>query len=171
MLNHTSQYAELTPRQFEAIGRLVVEWSNLEFLLASVLTRLLRTPDMLGRVYTDELMAVRLQSAIEKAIAIQRHRYGARLVPVAVLDELSSLNSKIQAVRGTRNRLSHFCWSRQRDDKLFGTAFSGHVPPSKQIDKDSIVLSMAQLDEMYKESYGLVTRLTELLTQLPEVKE
>jgi hypothetical protein len=33
------------------------------------------------------------------------------------------------------------------------------------------VISVTQLDEMYKESYGLVTRLTELLSQIPEVPE
>src|SRR5664279_1355588 len=93
-LNHSSKYAELTPRQFEAIGRLVVKWSNIEFLLGVLLSRLLHTPEFLGRVYTDELMAVRVQSAIEKAIAIHRHRYGSRLVPEDVLVKIAAINSE-----------------------------------------------------------------------------
>lgn len=38
-LNHVSQYSQLTDQHFQAIGELVVEWSNIEFLLRSVLTR------------------------------------------------------------------------------------------------------------------------------------
>lgn len=170
-LNHSSQYAELTPRQFEAIGRLVVEWSNIELLLGVILSRLLRTPEFLGRVYTDELMAARVQSAVEKAIAIHRHRYGCRLIPKDVLDQIASLNSEIERIRGKRNKFSHFCWSRSTDDEIFGSGLSGHVPPSKQLSKDSLVMSVTELDEMYKQSYTVVSRLSELAAQLPEVPE
>ena len=114
-INHSSSYAELTPRQFEAVGRLVVEWSNIEFLLGVLLSRLLRTPEFLGRVYTDELMAARMQSALEKAIAIHRQRYGGRLVSEALLDEITALNSEIEKIRGKRNKFSHFCWCRSND--------------------------------------------------------
>jgi hypothetical protein len=161
----------LTPRQFEAIGRLVVEWSNIEFLLGVILSRLLRTPEFLGRVYTDELMAVRVQSAIEKAIAIHRHRYGGHLVPKDILDKVAALNSEIEQIRGKRNKFSHFCWCRSNDEELFGSGLSGHVPPSKQLAKDSIVVSLTELDEMYKQSYSVVSRLSELASQLPEVPE
>jgi hypothetical protein len=40
-LNHTSEYAELIDEQFALIGRLVIEWSNIEFLLGVLLSRLL----------------------------------------------------------------------------------------------------------------------------------
>jgi hypothetical protein len=170
-LNHTAKYAELTPRQFEAIGRLVVEWSNIELLLGIVLSRLLHTPEFLGRVYTDELMAVRMQSAIEKAMSIHRNRYGCRLVPEDVLTDIASLNSEVERIRGTRNKLSHFCWCRSNDEELFGSGLSGHVPPSKKLDKDSIVVSLTELDEMYKHSYAVVSRLSELVAKLPEVPE
>ncbi len=170
-LNHSSRYAELTPRQLEAIGRLVVEWSNIEFLLGVLLSRLLRTPEFLGRVYTDELMAVRVQSAMEKAIAIHRHRYGCRLVSEDVLSEIAALNSEIEKIRGERNKFSHFCWCRSNDEEIFGSGLSGHVPPSKQLDKDSIVVSLIELDEMHKQSYSVVSRLSELVKQLPEVPE
>ena len=170
-LNHSSQYAELTPRQFEAIGRLMVEWSNIEFLLGVLLSRLLRTPEFLGRVYTDELMAVRVQSAIEKAVAIHRYRYGARLVPEDILNEIAALNSEIERIRGKRNKFSHFCWCRSNDEEIFGSGLSGHVPPSRRLDKDSIVVSLTELDEMYKQSYSVVSRLSELAIRLPEVPE
>lgn len=170
-LNHSSRYAELTPRQFEAIGRLVVEWSNIEFLLSVVLGRLLRTPEFLARVYTDELMAVRVQSALEKAIAIHRHRYGGRLVSEDLLDEIATLNAEIEKIRGERNKFSHFCWCRSNDEEIFGSGLSGHVPPSKQLNKDSIVVSLGELDEMYRQSFAVVSRLSELVKRLPEIPE
>jgi hypothetical protein len=50
-LNHTSEYAELTNEQFALIGRLVIEWSNIEFLLGVLLSRLLFMPEFVGRVW------------------------------------------------------------------------------------------------------------------------
>ena len=63
-LNHTSIYAELTEDHFIAIGKLVIEWSNIEFLLGVLLSRLLITPEYLGRTYTDELNALKIKNAI-----------------------------------------------------------------------------------------------------------
>ena len=40
-LNHHSEYSELTEAQYAAIGRAVVEWANVEFLLGVLLSRLL----------------------------------------------------------------------------------------------------------------------------------
>jgi hypothetical protein len=63
-LNHTSEYAELTNEQFALIGRLVIEWSNIEFLLGVLLSRLLFTPEFVGRVYSDEMSATRMERAL-----------------------------------------------------------------------------------------------------------
>ena len=48
MLNH-SKYSDLTAAQYEALGKLFVEWSNIEFMLGLILSRLLFTPEFLGR--------------------------------------------------------------------------------------------------------------------------
>jgi hypothetical protein len=170
-LNHSSKYADLTPRQFEAVGRLVVEWSNVEFLLGSLLSRLLGTPEFLGRVYTDEMMAVRLQSAIEKAVDVHRNRYAYRLITKEVLDEISKLNSEIGLLRSTRNKFSHYCWCRTDDETIFGSALSGHVQPSKQLDRNSMTVSLTELDAMYGQSYDVVSRLSAIVEQLPENQE
>jgi len=116
-------------------------------------------------------MAVRVQSAIVKAIAIHRHRYGCHLISDETLTEIASLNSEIEKIRGKRNKFSHFCWCRSNDEEIFGSGLSGHVPPSKQLNKDSIVVSLAELDEMYTQSYSIVSRLSALVTQLPEIPE
>lgn len=102
-LNHTSKYAELTDEQFALIGRLVIEWSNIEFLLGVLLSRLLFTPEFLGRVYSDEMSASRIQVAPKKALDIHRHRYGSRVVPTETLDEILQLNADIEWFHGLRN--------------------------------------------------------------------
>lgn len=170
-LNHTSKYAELTDEQFALIGRLVVEWSNIEFLLGILLSRLLFTPEFLGRVYSDEMNASRVQAALKKALDIHRHRYGSRIVPPETLDVIVQLNADIEKFRGLRNRFSHFCWSRSNDEEIFGCALSGFVPPSKRLDKDSMVVSVSELKEAYLNAYQLVERLSGVIQSLPEADE
>jgi transposase len=104
-------------------------------------------------------------------VLIQRHRYGCRVVSEHILSEIATLNSEIEKIRSKRNKFSHFCWCRSNDEAIFGSGLSGHVPPSKQLDKDSIVVTVKELDEMYKHSYSVVSRLSELVKQLPQVPE
>lgn len=170
-LNHSSKYSELTPGQFEAIGRLVIEWSNIEFLLGVLLSRLLFTPEFLGRVYTDELAPSRVQSGLEKALSIHRNRYGSHLVTENVAAEIVALNTDISRIRRTRNKFSHFCWCRSSDEKIFGSGLSGHVPPSKEVDKDSMVVTVGELEELYRESYSVVDRLSAMVAKLPSIDE
>jgi len=54
-LNHTSKYSDLTPDQFTLIGKVIIEFSNIEFMLGVILSRLLITPEFLGRTYTDQM--------------------------------------------------------------------------------------------------------------------
>lgn len=155
-LNHTSKYAELADEQFSLIGRLVIEWSTIEFLIGVLLSRLLFTPEFLGRVYSDEMSASRIQGAPKKALDIHRHRYGSRIVPTETLDEIMQLNAGIEKFRGLRNRFSHFCWSRSNDEEIFGSGLSGFVPPSKRLDKDSMKVSVSELKEAYRNACQLV---------------
>ena len=170
-LNHTSKYAELTDEQFALIGRLVIEWSNIEFLLGILLSRLLFTAEFPGRVYSDEMSASRLQGALKKALDIHRHRYVSRIVPSETLDEISQLNADIEKFRGLRNRFSHFCWSRSNDEEIFGSGLSGFVPPNKSVDKDSMVVSVSELKEIYRNAYQLVDHLSSVIQRLPEIDE
>ncbi|MHB9023611.1 MAG: hypothetical protein ACYC7E_05470 [Armatimonadota bacterium] len=170
-LNHTSQYAELTDEQFGIIGRLVIEWSNIDFLLGVLLSRLLFTPEFLGRVYSDEMNASRIQSAVQKAIDIHKNRYGFRVVPEETIDEITKVNSEIDKVRRLRNTFAHFCWCRSNDEEIFGSGLSGFIPPSKRLDKDSVKFSVVELQDAYTMTYEIVERLTGIIHILPEVDE
>lgn len=166
-LNHTSKYSELTDEQFALIGRLVIEWSNIEFLLGVLLSRLLFTTEFLGLVYSDEMSAIRIQSAIKKALDIHRYRYGSRVIPAETIGEIMQLNEEIEKFRGLRNRFSHFCWCRSNDEEIFGSGLSGFVPPSRRLDKDSMKVSVSELKEVYQNAYQLVERLSAVIERLP----
>lgn len=73
-LNHTSEYSQLTNAQYAELGKAVVEWANVEYLLGVLLSRLLGTPEFLARTYTASISAVRLQDAIAEAVEIHRIR-------------------------------------------------------------------------------------------------
>lgn len=170
-LNHTSKYAALTDAQYVAIGKVVVEWANIEQLLAALLARLLLTPDFLARTFTDPLMAVRLQESIKEAVAIHITRYDARLISRDTLDEISAVNSSITTLRASRNKIAHFCWFRQSDEVMFGTSFAGGIPTEKSEKKENALLSLVELAEMNEQSFNLVEQLIALLVKVPEIDE
>lgn len=170
-LNHSSTYADLTPDQAEMLGRFVIEWSNIEFLLGELLGRLLFTPAFLSRVYADELSAFRFQSALEKAVIIHRVRYNCRVIPPETLDKIDGLRASVDKLRGMRNRFSHFCWARSNDEEIFGTAFSAFLPHDKRHEKDFRVVSLDELRTAHKEAWKLVDEISELVQSIPECTE
>lgn len=170
-LNHTSQYSELTEAQYAGLGKAVVEWANVEFLLGVLLSRLLATPEFLSRTYTDSISAVRLQEAIKEAVEIHRIRYRHRLVSEQILLEILQLNSQVTVIRGMRNKIAHFCWVRSHDEELFGTGFRGGVPSPKTERRDYAVLTSRELAQINTEAHSLVEKLMGLVANLPEVRE
>lgn len=170
-LSHTSKYSELTDAQYAALGKAVVEWANVEFLLGVLLSRLLSTPEFLSRTYTDSISAVRLQDAILEAVEIHRVRYSHRLLSEQILLEIVQVNLQVTAIRGMRNKIAHFCWARSHDEELFGTSFRGGVPSAKKERRDHAVLTSKELSKLNGEARSLVEQLMKLVARLPEVSE
>lgn len=170
-LNHTSQYAQLTDRQFELLGRVVVEWANLEFLLGCLLNRLLHTPEFLGRTYTDQLTSSRIEVAIREAIEIQSVRYRSRVVSETTQAATLELLRKIQSKRALRNKIAHFCWSRSTDDTIFGTSFSGGLPGSAKHERSYASLTTADLVEAHTSFAAIVDELQTVVSSIPEMSE
>jgi hypothetical protein len=170
-LNHSSEYADLTDEQYAAIGRVVVEWSNIEYLLSVVLSRLLRTPEYLGRTYAQGLAAVRLQTAITEAVEIHRFRYGRHFIPEATLATVESVNGRVATLRAQRNKISHFCWCRSSDDEVFGSALAGGIPTEKWDRKNNKALSLSDLRTMHAEAYALAEQLMQLTSSIKAVDE
>jgi hypothetical protein len=170
-LNHASEYADLTSDQYAAIGRVVVEWSNIEYLLNVVLSRLLRTPEYLGRTYADGLAAVRLQTAITEAIEIHRGRYGRHFISEATLARTEAANSRVATLRGKRNRISHLCWCRTNDGEILGSSLAGGVWTDKWDRKNNNALSLLELRTLHTEAYALVEELIQITSAIKAVSE
>ena len=170
-LNHTSQYAELTEEHFQAIGKLTVEWSNIEFLLGVLLSRLLVTPEFLARTYTNHISGAKLQEAINDATEIHMYRYGCILVSEEQIELIRDINNQITQLRSTRNKFAHFCWTRSTDNVIFGTSFSSAIPKGKKYKQSCISFTLAELTEFYQQAYAMVEALSKLIKNLPEMEE
>jgi len=170
-LNHTSIYADLREEHYIAIGKIVVEWSNIEFLLGVLLSRLLVTPEFLARSYTDHMSAVKLQEAIKESVEIHRQRYGCKLISDEKLQQIASINSRVTILRASRNKFAHFCWSRSTDEKIFGTNFSGGIPESKKHKKSFITYTVSELANFNSEAYQIVDELSLIVEALPVIEE
>jgi hypothetical protein len=170
-LNHTSEFADLTDEQYAAIGRMVVEWSNIEYLLSVVLSRLLRTPEFLGRTYAQGLSAVRLQSAINEAIEIHRRRYHRRIVPEPTLAKIQSVINRVSTLRSERNKISHFCWCRTNDEEIFGSALAGGVPTNKSEIRHNKALSLKELHNLHTEACLITEELVQITRAIEAINE
>ena len=170
-LNHTSQYAELTDEHYKAIGKIVIEWSNIEFLLGVLLSRLLVTPEFLARSYTDHMSAVKLQEAIKEGVEIQRQRYGCKLITENELAQIIKINNHVTTLRSTRNKFVHFCWTRRNDEEIFGTNLSGGLSSGKKHKKSFITFTVSELSSFHKQAYEVVDELSTLVQALPKMEE
>ncbi len=169
MLNH-SKYSELTPAQHEGLGKLFVQWSNLEFLLRLLLSRLLFPPEFLGRTDSDEMGAVRLETAIRNALDIHACRYQHAAVSEEQVNRIRKLIGEVAKCRALRNSFAHFLWMRVSDDKIAGHKMSGK-PSQKKKQGESLSITMDELNRSYHHSYSLVEELKKVVLELPEVKE
>ena len=170
-LNHSSKFADLTDEQYAALGRIVVEWSNIERLLGFLLNRMLRMPEYLGRTYTSGLSAVRLQQAIAEALEVHRIRYRATQIPESTLRAIEQINAEVTSLRTDRNKVSHFCWLRSNDQEVFGTALAGGVQAPRRLEKTERTVTNAQLKLMHTKAYDIVERLMQLVESVQPVKE
>ena len=152
-LNHRSIYSQLTDEHFSLIGKVVVEWSNVEFFLGSILSRLLFTPEFPGRVFSRGMGAMKLQKAIDEAVELHKLRYRTQIVSEDKLSEITSINKKLFKLRKTRNQFAHFCWARSSDDEIFGIGFSTATVGSKRQDKDTVTLKVNELKGFYSQLF------------------
>jgi len=170
-LNHASKYTELTDAQFLLIGKLTVEFSNIEFLLSEVLGRLLITPPFLSRTYTERMNVVALIEKIRNAIDIHERRYNNFFVSIELCNSINDALSEIEKIRFIRNKFAHYCWSRQTDDNIFGTDFLGKVPKESKPNEGVFEITNIEIESMYKNSYQIVESLSKIIDNIPELSE
>lgn len=170
-INHSSQFSDMTDEQYTLIGKIIVEFSNLDFLLGQLLCRLLITPEFLGRTYTDNMYVSKRISAIENALEIHDFRYSNKIVSEVSANDIKSLLRSANNIQKLRNKFSHYCWSRWDDNKIFGTKLSGKVPNIHNPNHDSITIANSELKKEYKKVYELVDAFQLLIDKIPELQE
>lgn len=171
MLNHSSKYTELTDEQFLIIGKIVVEFSNMEFLLGVVASRLLITPEFLGRSYSNKLSASALHEVIMNALDIHSRRYDFKIISSGQVDDIRKVVKRISQIRVLRNAFAHYCWTRHTDTEIFGTKLSSTIPKDSNLNKFCKKISNEELIQTYTEAYSIVEDLTNLIQELPELEE
>ena len=169
--NHSNRYTELTEEQFLLIGKIVVEFSNIDFLVRNLLTRLLLTSDFLGKTYLDNLFVSKTQEMIENALEIHSRRYGNKIIGEDQVLEIKSLNGRIKNIRGNRNKFAHHLWLRNDDQTIFGTKLPGKIPKGNKPDKDDTTITVTEMMKLYKEAYSIVEDLNKVIQTLPEITE
>lgn len=170
-INHISKHTELTDNQFMLIGKLTIEFSNIEFLLSSVLGRLLITPSFLSRTFTERMNVMALTKKIRNALDIHERRYRNLIVSSDLIEQIKIKLSEIENIRLIRNKFAHNCWSRQSDTKIYGTEFLGKQPNRNKPDEGIILLTNNEIEETYKDAYRIVEDFNNILNQLPELLE
>lgn len=171
MFNHSSSYAELTDEQFIMIGKIVVEFSNIEVLQSMILSKLLLSPNFLGRAYTENINASQIQNMLKNACDIHERRYHYKIVPKSVIDSLKQINSRITKAREYRNKFAHYLWSRSHDQEIFGIKLEGRQYNPKNPNSGTITITLDNLRDIYKEAYLIVDELQALSLQIPELEE
>lgn len=170
-LNHTSKYSELTDNQFLLIGKLTVEFSNIEFLLSQILSRLLITPSFLSRTYTERMNVNSIIDKIRNGIDIHSSRYNYQIIPEDLCNSISEKVNEANQIRIKRNKFAHHCWCRVSDEKIFGTEFLSKQFKSSKPNQGSIEILNIEIEELYKKSYKLVDEMELILQKLPELLE
>ena len=166
-LNHSSKYSELTEQHFSAIGKIVVEWSNIESCLGTILSRLSFSPDLIGSIISNELNAVKLHNSVVKAIDVQRDLYENHFIPEETLKEIENALMRMNAIRVKRNKLSHFLWCRSSDSHIFGFNPIGILASNPKIHKAFQSFSVDDLVSLHHTAYGLVEDLIKIIEKLP----
>jgi hypothetical protein len=171
VLNHASDYSQLTQDQFSSLGRVIVESSNIEYLLEIIMIRLARAPDYPALAITSQLGYVQKLNALKVLVDTHRRRYGSSLISDDMLDRLSSLLKEVDSFRMDRNRCAHYLWCRTTDETVFGIRFTGKHGDARKHNQDCMTFTVDELNSIASEMHRIVDDLLAVLTSLPEIEE
>ncbi len=170
-LNHSNKFAELTDDQFLLVGKIIVEFSNIDFLLRHILGKVLFTPDFLSKTYTDGNNISKTIEQLNNAIDLHERRYHFQLIEQSKIKDIKDTITKVNEVRGFRNKFAHFVWMRRNDSEISGHMLSGKLPSAKKAKRESAVLTNNDLEEIYTKSYKIVDQLDEISNGLSYIEE
>jgi hypothetical protein len=166
-LNH-SKYSNLTEDQFTLMGKIMIEFSNIDFLLGVLLSRLTFTRFDLSRTITEKLTAHNTILAIEDCIKMHDIRLGNRLASKEISTQINSLLSEIKTIILSGNKFAHHLWARSDDNSIIGTKYSSKQRSCTDKGKDTTSIKLKGLETLFKRSYSKVETLNLLVDRIPE---
>jgi len=170
-LSHATKFMALTPTQHVAFGRIVTEWSNVEFLVETLLIRLSCAPDFLGLALTNDLNISNRISCLKNLIKINRHRYTPPRLSDDIERRLNGIILEISRLKDYRNRFVHYCWCRDNDEVVFGIRFRAKLPELGKPNANTLTLRVAKMNELADRMHKLVEDLNDVLRLIPEIEE
>ena len=89
-----------------------------------------------------------LINKIKNAIDIHERRYGNSLVSNDLCEIINVKLAEIDSIRLIRNKFAHYCWSRDSDDKIFGTGFLHKQSKFSKPNEGVIVITNKEIEEI-----------------------
>ncbi len=163
--------SRLTKDQCEAIGRVALHWSLLEYALERILVRLAFAPDFPGMALTNDLSINNRLVALKSLTDIHRYRYDPSILSEQQLQELDDIRKQITKLKDRRNRIVHYVWFRRDDQKMFGIRFRGKVPTKDPHAASHEILRINQADKISEEIETSANQMLEISRSLAEIPE
>lgn len=156
----------LTDRQYAAIGRVAVLWSEAEWALERILERLVLAPSLLGYVLTEKLGPDNRIAAIRSLINVHKIKYHSKLISEELLLAIRGYLPSLARMKRDRNHIVHSVWANAGEDHLSRfdiseTARSGMDFSAGPCDR------ITDLEEFGKEIEKAANLLWQLGTRIP----
>lgn len=171
MITNNSEYSELTDRQFQLIGRLIIEFSNLETLLLILLNNLLLSVNNLKGVHFGQSTTHHLITEIEATLVINSYQYKYEIIPLDLSKRISEKISEIKNIKTIRNKLTHYSWKKYEDNKIIGVRQTSDIPSIKKPKVDTFVLSENKLENEVIRIQCLAENIENFLKELNFLKK
>lgn len=119
---------------------------------------------------TNDLSIDNRLKALKNLADMNSRRYSPARIPDQLKETIDQLAKEIAYKKDGRNRLVHYVWLRQSDDKVFGTKFKGRQ--ARGADEGSyLVKSNSELMAVAEEIEELASRIQDIADQFPEIEE
>ncbi len=150
----------LTERQYAAIGRVAALWSEVEWALERILSRLALVPSLLGYILTDKLGPDNRIGAIRSLIEVHKIKY-AGLIDDALLTEIREYLASLGTMKDDRNYIVHSVWAKASKTALshFDISATARTGADIEVGACQALKSIEDFAEQVEEAAKLVWEL------------
>lgn len=155
----------LTDRQCAAIGRVAAVWSEIEFAMERILSRLAMAPSLLGYVLTAKLGPDNRIVTIQTLLKVHKNKYRSSLVGHDVLADIGELLKPLRKLKDRRNFIIHSVWIKISDAYLSRFDIDASAPSIRVGYNEKL----ADIEKFADEIEELSNRLWDLGSRIPAI--